>query len=255
MTYRQRYLGIVEKEQKTKLLSKTLMWFGFGVGILLLMSSLFVYLNLNDINFIIFSFGVKTSFAWQIIMWILFIILHSVIYWIVQSRNLKIPFAFMVLLYAVFIVMDAWFVGMQVTLYLLQDRSIWVLGIMVAIPLIAIGVSGFLGYLGIVNYGKLWPLISILSAAFIVMIIINIFVLQNWLILFIAIVGIALYILLAGFTFYSLQKEQERWVIIGENAEINEYDRKLINYSALAYGMVLFLTFVQLLKLLLSIRR
>lgn len=222
---------------KGKLLSRSLLWMGFGLAFIILVA----YLSMSVPAFKTSIIRVFTSSTWIFISLMNIGLLFGIFF---SIRNMKTSLLFLVILYAIF----AFFQGVYIAGLLLftgMEKMSQVLLLML-VPASIFVIMGLLAYSNFIDFTKLIPYTIFALFGLLIMSLILIFVqsamAQRWYLLLAA----ALFIIWIGIDIQIIQRTEQ-------SLEFTNIDKAEMNRLALMFGLQLFIDFVNLLIILIRL--
>lgn len=215
---------------KSTLLSRSLLWMGLGLAIIVLVAWI------SSTNNVFLELAIKFSVGTNwIIMWILNTLLIFGLFFTLNNKNT--PLIVPIILYSIFALFEGFFVTTILvftgTNEIMKDLLLFML-----IPSFSFGLMGVLAYFNVIDFSKLIPFALISTIALFIMGILLFFLSSSFL--------ENMYLILAAIVF-------NIWIgfdiqMIARTQEINPYmDKKELNRLSFLFGIKLFIDFVNLL--------
>lgn len=226
---------------KGKLLSRSLLWMGFGLAFIIIISFLVSKIPVFKDLMHIFAGG-----SWFMMLIINIALLLGIFF---TLRNPDMPIGIPAVLYAFFAIYEGFFISYLINYFLPSNAD--ALSTLLLLMLIPAGIfilMGIIAYTNIIDFSKLLPFCSFVFIGLLVMSIVLIFVNSIGLIKWYLLLSAALFVIWIGFDIQMIKRT--------ENQLISSYqplDKKAVNRIAFMLGFQLFLDFINLLIILIRL--
>lgn len=219
---------LYKNEASTNLLTRSLLWMGLGLSVIILIAWL------SSTQDVFLNFVIKISYQNWFIAWLFQILIIFALFICVKNKN--VPIIWSIFLYIIF----SFYEGIFITSILVFSNSINIvkdLLLYMLIPSFIFALMGILGYFNLIDFTKLIPfsffcMIAILILSFILIFTSNWFVEKLYLI-----ISMIIFMIWIGFDIQLILKSQ---------SNNQYYDKKMANRISFIFGIKLFVDFINI---------
>lgn len=216
---------------KGKILSRSLLWMGLGLAIIVIVA----YLSSTLDSFKTFMLTISTGSSW-LVMWLINFGLIMGLFFTLKNTNISIFIS--VSLYSLFAFYEGIFISS--ILYFSNSLSLSNLLPLMLIPSAIFGIAGILAYFNLINFSKLIPFAMVGMLILIILGVALIFVQSNAIEKMYLFLATFVFTIWIGFDLQMIKKAEESFF------QFN-IDTQMMNRLSFMFGIRLFIDFVNLL--------